>query len=70
MDCPNCGHHIAAIFVAGSLARSNKGAGRKKVERECPKGCGQFFGAREMKEHLPRCDGQATKAPAVSSSNG
>ncbi len=29
-------------------------APRAKVLRQCPK-CGQAFGARELREHLPRC---------------
>jgi len=40
--------------AARLLAARRKRAGRKKVLRPCPT-CGQKFGAREMREHLPSC---------------
>ena len=41
------------------LDRSN--VGRKKVLRECPKGCGCEFGTAEMRTHIPRCTGKPAK---------
>ena len=29
-----------------------------KVQRKCPKGCGKKFGAREMRAHIPKCEGK------------
>ena len=31
---------------------------RAKVLKLCPKGCGQEFGAREMRIHKPTCNGK------------
>jgi len=33
-------------------------AGPPKVLRPCPK-CGEPYGARELRQHIPQCDGQS-----------
>jgi hypothetical protein len=43
-----------AIHSAASKLRRSKGGGAAKVVRPCPK-CGQPFGAREMRKHVPTC---------------
>ena len=37
-----------------SAKRGDKVGGRPAVLRPCPK-CGQEFGARELREHIPKC---------------
>jgi hypothetical protein len=43
-----------AMFSAGHW----ENAGRKKVLRPCPKGCGKECGAPEMKAHIPHATGR------------
>lgn len=31
---------------------------RAKILRPCPKGCGEKFGVREMRVHIPQCQGK------------
>jgi len=42
----------------------SENAGRKKILRPCPKGCGKEYGARQMKAHIPLCDGPPATPPA------
>jgi hypothetical protein len=41
-----------------------KAAPKPKKLTLCPKGCGQEFGARDLRKHIPQCDGKpdATKS--------
>jgi len=66
LDCPHCQKHIDAAVVARAMFSSGhwENAGRKKILRPCPKGCGKEYGAREMKAHIPRCDGPPATPPA------
>jgi hypothetical protein len=49
------------VFFKEAARRMAKqpGAGRQKVMRPCPK-CGEPYGARKMREHIPQCKGQLT----------
>ena len=62
--CPHCEKHIDAATVARAMFGNWENSGRKKVLRPCPKGCGEKYGAREMKAHIPRCDGPPATPPA------
>jgi hypothetical protein len=42
--------------LLSSLRKNTKNAGRKKLLRPCPK-CGDQFGGRELRAHIPRCGG-------------
>jgi hypothetical protein len=66
LDCPHCQKHIDAAIVARAMFSAGhwENTGRKKILRPCPKGCGKEFGAREMKAHIPRCDGPPAAPPA------
>jgi len=66
LDCPHCQKHIDAAIVARAMFSAGhwENTGRKKILRLCPKGCGKEFGAREMKAHIPRCDGPPAAPPA------
>ena len=52
--CPHCDQPIERSVLASALASSSETSGRPKVEKPCPK-CGQMFGARELRAHLPKC---------------
>jgi hypothetical protein len=57
LDCPNCHFHIGMTLLAKALFGNRKHGGRKPILRRCPKGCGEKLGAREMRLHVPTCDG-------------
>lgn len=44
----------AAILSTAASINGKKG-GKKKVLRLCPYGCGEVYGARDMKTHMPQC---------------
>ena len=41
--------------------RRARGGGRPAVLQPCPKGCGQEFGVRDLRTHIPRCTGKPAK---------
>ena len=57
---------LAAEYGRRCVAmRETLGGGRPKLLSKCPKGCGQMFGAREMKQHTPRCTGKKRSRKAT-----
>jgi hypothetical protein len=59
-ECPKCQH-----FITNEMAAAAKAKMRRSGWKPCPKGCGREFGARAMKYHTPRCDGEGgVKEPA------
>ena len=63
-----CRHRSS--FMSFQELRPWENAGRKKILRPCPKGCGKEYGAREMKAHIPRCDGPPATPPAPHARTG
>lgn len=45
----------AQLARALAIKANARAGGRKAVLRPCPK-CGNPFGARELREHIPRCE--------------
>lgn len=59
-ECPKCQH-----FITNEMVEAAKEKMRRIGWKPCPKGCGREFGARAMKYHVPRCDGEGgVKLPA------
>src|SRR5437667_3526052 len=57
--CPHCKHELSDDWIKAAHSRvAGRRGGRPQVSRPCPY-CKEKFGARELREHIPRCD----KAP-------
>jgi hypothetical protein len=58
MHCPHCNRSIAPKLVKSAAAKLIRARATQpptpKVLSPCPH-CGQPFGARELREHKPRC---------------
>ena len=69
MDCPSCNDFIPPSLIlaeAGRIRanlRETAGGGRPKRFKIC-RHCAGKFGAREMREHLPRCPKRKKSSPA------
>jgi hypothetical protein len=66
LKCPHCGQQIP-VAVEAEIARGVRrkaavvsGAGRKPILSPCKK-CGDLYGARALRAHLPGCTGIASK---------
>src|SRR5437868_2303453 len=55
-NCPYCKHQLSDDWIKAAHSRvAGRRGGRPRVSRPCPY-CREKFGARELREHVPRCD--------------
>src|SRR5437868_8012500 len=64
--CPHCEHQLSDDWIKAAHSRvAGRRGGRPQVSRACPY-CKEKFGARELREHIPRCDKAPKRTPSQS----
>jgi hypothetical protein len=61
--CPKCGKLCGAREMRKHKCFDNTTVVRKHAPNPCPKGCGQTFSGRAMRDHLKSCDGRVLLGP-------
>ncbi len=55
-QCPHCNRALSDEWIKAAHSRvAGRAGGRPRILRGCPF-CKEKFGAREFREHLPRCE--------------
>jgi hypothetical protein len=62
-NCPHCKHELSDDWIKAAHSRvAGRRGGRPQVSRPCPY-CKKEFGARDLREHMPRCDKALKRKP-------